>query len=386
MQVKLIQRETKNKGTALVLAMYYGSDRINGKLKLKRKVESLGLYLYSNPQTKLEQKENDQKLRIAQKLRAEREMQLLSGKYDIILEDEKKQKKNKGVRLIPYMETLMNDRIKKGIKISGWNGALKHLRLFCENNKNLDIALSEVAPKFLLDYQKYLKTTTITKGEKPLLQNSQNCYYNKVYLTLRTAYENEIISQNPCKKVESVKSEQTMRTYLTLDEIKLMAQTDCRCNVLKRAFLFSCYTGLRWSDLNLLLWKQVIEEDGGYKINFRQKKTKQLQYHYINKQAVELMGERQEDEGRVFKGLRYSTEMNTRLAQWAMFSGVKKHVTFHVARHTHATLLITNGADLYVVKELLGHSEIKTTQIYAKIVDKKKLETIGLLPEIDIKF
>lgn len=68
-----------------------------------------------------------------------------------------------------------------------------------------------------------------------------------------------------------------------------------------------------------------------------------------------------------------------RLKVWIEAIGLKKHVTFHVARHTFATLMLTLGADLYTTSKLLGHSKVTTTQIYAKIVDAKKVEAVNLV-------
>jgi len=87
-----------------------------------------------------------------------------------------------------------------------------------------------------------------------------------------------------------------------------------------------------------------------------------------------LVGERKVDEERVFKGLKYSAWHNLKLAQWMMKAGITKKITFHSARHTYATLLLTKNVDITVVSKLLGHSDIKTTQIYAKVIDKRKID------------
>jgi site-specific recombinase XerD len=80
--------------------------------------------------------------------------------------------------------------------------------------------------------------------------------------------------------------------------------------------------------------------------------------------------------------LTHEGTINNILQKWAKAAGVTKHISFHVARHTHATMMLTLGADLYTVSKLLGHKNIATTQIYAKIVDKKKEEAISLIPNL----
>ena len=72
------------------------------------------------------------------------------------------------------------------------------------------------------------------------------------------------------------------------------------------------------------------------------------------------------------------------LSIWAKDAGVNKHVTFHVSRHTNATLMLSYGADIYTVSKILGHTSIRTTQIYAKIVDENKRKAVNLIPEITI--
>ena len=115
------------------------------------------------------------------------------------------------------------------------------------------------------------------------------------------------------------------------------------------------------------------------------KKTEDLEYMYISKQARELLGERDMKNPRVFVNLSYGSATNTELLRWCMKAGITKHITFHCGRHTAATLLLENGADLYTVMKILGHKDIRTTQIYAKIVDKKLKEASDLLPSLNLE-
>ena len=102
------------------------------------------------------------------------------------------------------------------------------------------------------------------------------------------------------------------------------------------------------------------------------------------KQARELLGEIGLAEERVFKGLKYSAWHNLKLQQWVMRGGISKTITFHCARHTYATLQLTNGTDIYTVSKLLGHRELKTTQVYAQIIDQKKVEAANVIPTLTL--
>jgi len=120
-----------------------------------------------------------------------------------------------------------------------------------------------------------------------------------------------------------------------------------------------------------------------FRIVFQQKKTDGVEYLYISQQARELLGKRGEPKERVFKGLRYSAHMNMQLLRWCMHAGISKHITFHSARHTNAVLLLENGADIYTVSKRLGHREVRTTEIYARIIDEKMKEAAYLIPDLD---
>ena len=118
---------------------------------------------------------------------------------------------------------------------------------------------------------------------------------------------------------------------------------------------------------------QYSDEIGHY-IRYTQKKTKGSETLPISEQAFGLLGERGEPKERVFIGLKYSAWHNLRLQQWAMRAGISKTITFHCARHTYATLQLTLGSDIYTVSKMLGHKHLKTTEIYAKVIDHKKKE------------
>ena len=75
--------------------------------------------------------------------------------------------------------------------------------------------------------------------------------------------------------------------------------------------------------------------------------------------------------------------MNVELTRWAMRAGISKHVTFHVSRHTFAVLLLEYCTDIYTLKELMGHKNLKNTEVYAKVVDTKKKVAANVIPSID---
>jgi transcriptional regulator with PAS, ATPase and Fis domain len=131
--------------------------------------------------------------------------------------------------------------------------------------------------------------------------------------------------------------------------------------------------------------EEVRDEVELSKVNFRQEKTDGVEYLYISKQARDLLGDRQAPQERVFRGLKYGMTYNTEIIRWCNRAAVPKHITFHSARHTNAVLLLENGADIYTVSKRLGHRELRTTQIYAKIVDSKAREAAEMIPELNIE-
>lgn len=346
----------------------------DGGIRNKREYSKLEYFLYTNPKTpqqKTHNKEVEKKIEI---IRAEKEKEFLNNKYGF--KSDTKVKAN----FIEYFQKLTNERFESKGNYGNWDSVVKHLIKY----KGKNVSFENVDKNFCEGFKEYLTNVAKRSDGSPLSSSSVSSYFNKLRASLNQAVDDELILVNPSLKISTPRVEEKEREFLTKEEVQLLFNTECRYDVLKRAFLFSCLTGLRWSDINNLEWSQVQKEGDNWKITFHQQKTKGLQYHYINRQAKDLMGSKSNGTDRVFVGLKYSDYFNTALLQWCIRAGIGKHITFHCARHTYATMLLTLGADLYVVSKLLGHSEIRTTQVYAKIVDIRKKETIDLIPTFEV--
>ena len=190
---------------------------------------------------------------------------------------------------------------------------------------------------------------------------------------MKQAYKEGILQTDLNARVDSIKAAETRREYLTSEELNKLAKTPCKDDLLKRAALFSGLTGLRFSDIEKLTWGEIGQDESkGYTINFQQKKTKGIETMPISEQAFSLLGEQQKPESRIFGGLRSASYHSKDLRDWLKAAGITKHITFHCFRHTFATLQMFLGTDIFTVSKMLGHREIKTTQIYTKIVDEAK--------------
>lgn len=201
-------------------------------------------------------------------------------------------------------------------------------------------------------------------------------------MVIHQAIKDELLTIDPTKSVDAPKTIQAHKEYLTEQEIKLLIDTPCKKEDVKRSFLFCCFTGLRFSDVSLLKWSQISTgNDNTMHINFRQKKTKVENYIPLSENAVYQLPDRSTitNNDPVFQ-MPTETVMRKVLKQWVSDAGIDKHITFHCSRHTCATLLLNSGVDIYTVKEILGHTDIGTTMQYAKVVDKTKREAVNRVP------
>lgn len=336
--------------------------------------EFLQMYIIDKAKNPLDKQDNKETLRTAEKIRDDRKNQLNKPEIYNLFEKEQLRLKELGEQcFIEYFTKLASKR--KASNHDNWVSALNYLRTFT----NGSLKFADLNPKFLEDFKEYLLNVKSKRSSKTTLsQNSAVSYFNKVKAALKQAYEDGILQFDLNAKVKPIKAIETRRNFLTIEEINVLAKTPCNNPLLKRVALFSALTGLRHVDIKKLYWKELEFIEGqGYRINFDQSKTKSVEYYPISEQAYSFTEGAQNPKDmpqgkHVFEGLQYSAYQNKHLFQWIGAAGITKDITFHCFRHTFATLQLFNGTDIYTVSKMLGHKDLKTTQIYAKIVDESK--------------
>ena len=251
------------------------------------------------------------------------------------------------------------------------------------------VRLSDVDKAFCIGFIEYLRTgyvigSRVQNTGKHLAASTAQKRYQCLRFALSEAQREGVIITNPCDLLadaDKIKVPESTRAYLTIEELKTLEAIPTASEGTRRAYLFMCYCGLRISDVLRLRWADIDTQGEPWTIAIRQQKTQTPLYLPLSDKAREFLPQQGEaaPSDPVFASLPTEPAMNRTLKLWAKRAGIEKNVTLHTARHTYATTLLTKGADLYTVSKLLGHSEVATTQIYAKIVDKKKVDAVNLL-------
>lgn len=254
--------------------------------------------------------------------------------------------------------------------IINWERVGVLLGLFMEGKP---MPFSTINVKLLEELKMYMLTAPQGGSKKgSVSQNTASTYFSIVKAGLKQAFIDEYLTVDVSEKVKNIPTKESRREVLTIEEVNKLANTPCSNNILRRASFFSILTGLRHCDIQELKWGQIVRHNDSWRINFDQEKTDGVEYTPISDQAYELCGERRDPDRLVFEGLMNPSWINRPVKKWIEAAGITKHITFHCFRHSYATLQLTNGTDIFTVSKMLGHTNVKTTQIYAKVVDAKK--------------
>ncbi len=339
------------------------------------------LHLYLLPGTdKATKAKNKETMRVAEEVRAQRILQLRADNLQLVnrnagrviltewLEEQRKYYHDHGNQ--QYSKTLHN--------------LIRHLGLFGAGKT----MVKDVSVSFLRKFLAYLNGDVNKYGGK-LCQETIYTYFTVLSILMNKAVRLGMILRNPFHllgKAEKPQRRTKKREYLTLEEVKKMAAAECDDWCVKFAFLFCCFTGLRYIDVSRLKWKDIVKvSDKEWKLELVQQKTKEPVYIPLSENARKWLPDQGYNgrENYVFQ-FRDRSMVYVYLHKWAERAGIEKHVTFHMSRHTCATLLLYYGADLYTVSKILGHTSIKTTQIYAKVVDDMKVKAVNNIPDIEL--
>lgn len=322
-------------------------------------------------------KEDEAKMELARSICSKRELEINGNGRNI---SQNGQRVN--LSLLQYIQSEF-DRTKR----DGYLYLFKHLQAF---SKKKDILFSDVSCTFLNNFAEYL--------EIKIARNTVVKYLRMLKQIISKAFSDEIISENPFARFEMPHKQEVERGYLTLQELKLMNETETWFeDDIRQGFLFSCFTGLRHSDVKSLTYSQITvvnksenEHEQHYTMQLRPVKTANTKGNMLqvplSQQAISIFLNIKKDNKTlqndfVFPKLPNKDLCSYHVKQWAIKAGIKKHVNFHLARHTFATLSLTSGIDIYTVGKLLGHTSIVNTQVYAKIIDEKKKEEVNKFPK-----
>lgn len=313
--------------------------------------------------------QNKEIMRVADICRSMRETQLLTGAWNI--QDPIAGRK----KLITYLEGLAKAKIHNDYI----TGCIRYLKKYANGQT---IQLAQITPQWVDGFQQFLLSGT---GLSPTTAYD---YSKAIRMALRIAVRENILIKNPAESIKGLPEPETDLIFLNTDEVQKLANTDLSGELgmeIKKAFVFSCYTGLRISDVKTLKWGDI--ERNPLQIIKRQKKTRRAVYIPLKDTAWQLINDNNDHhpDDKVFHRLAGNkSQTNQYLLKWAKKAGITKPVGWHTARRTFATWELEQGVDIYTVAKLLGHKSVKQVSKYAQATDKLRRNAVAALPEIKL--
>lgn len=365
--VRLREKKLANGVRSLYLDIY-----VNGK----RSYEFLKLYLIpeTNPQAKVQ---NENTMRAANTIKLNRILEITNNKAGL---------KNTSIRakmlLKDWMETFRQAQEQKGVK----DQKLIHNTIHALTAYNINVAMRDVNRDYIIGLTNFLRNDYRSPRGKKLKDYSVINYLGCLRNALNMAVREDVIADNPIMKLsaqDKVKAPESQREFLTIEEVQQLEATDSPYPHIKQAFLFACYTGLRCSDVRSITWGKIVKDGEKYRLHTVMFKTKRPFYIPLSKKAMQWMPERGDktDDDLIFENIPVQVNTKLYLQPWLDRAGITKPITFHCSRHTFGTMMLTLGADIYTTSKLMGHTKVEVTQIYAKIINKKKDDAVSLIDQ-----
>lgn len=350
MSVKIRKKPLKDNRASLYLDIYDGQDR---------KYEFLGLQVFKKPASEIERQHNKQVLAVAESRRSQVELSLYSGSYE---KPVKASKPKRGNDVASYLYDYAARYEKKNYRV--FTATAKHFEKFAQGE---EIGFASLTEKKCEDFYQYVYNTfhgTTVGG-----------YFRAFRQMIRQACKDGHLDKNPVAELKVKLKPFREKDTLTMEEIQVLRDTDCRNINVKRAFLFACYTGLRLVDIQSLHYRDI--QDGVLRII--QSKTQRKITIKLTPTALYYLQEGPAHEP-CFR-LPSSVHMLDLINHWVRMAKIKKHITFHCARHSFGTNLIKKGVDIRVIAKLLGHSDLKMVMRYTRVADETLYDAITKLEE-----
>lgn len=366
--------------------MVYSSTQDKMVPKKQKRRESLNLYLWHCPRTPQQRQENKETLALADKIRRNRANDLAEPEKKVEL-----QTKKADVNFLDYVQEYIDSYSKADVRVIQM--ALNRFKNFLRDTPEYSTFAGFIKPNqidcdMIEAFTEYLQHTSTGEGAKTIYQR-----FKKV---IRYAVANDVMRKNPCINKQGqnitikVDDGALIKDVLSPEEIKMMIDTHYPKENLqvRNAFLFSLNTGMRWCDVRDLTFGQFDFTNKTFAYNQNKTKghsTKSNVSLPLTDTLLGLMGEQPEARGKdelVF-GLPSHTMALKALRRWTMFAGIDKHITFHCARHSFGTNMASTAAQkgfsIRLVQDMLGHSSLRYTERYTRVVDEQKKQAMAEL-------
>ncbi len=362
------KRQTKGL-ISLYLDYYLGTTITKeGKSKDQRQFEFLNIYLKESPQTPEERETNNNRLDLALTIRGQREDILKTTNEGLISKQRRK------INFLDYYQSYHDNYKNKDIRLVKYS--LEKFKAFLGK---VFISPSEINEELVKDFARYLQNNL--NGETPYN------YYSKFKQLCKQATKERIFFVNPAEEITVSRPGGVKKEILTFEEITKLAKTECGNNEVKRAFLFCINTGLRHVDVKGLKWKHIDLSAGQIKKLQTKVKHTSNPFVYIdlnsNAKAILNLKKKGKPDDLIFVLSTIEGSLKV-IKNWVKKAEIEKNITWHSARHSFATNLLINNANIKTVSSLLGHSGLKHTEKYMHLVDELKKKAVDSLPSYDI--
>lgn len=361
---------------SLFLLYNYGYNGATGK-SLRTK-EFLKLYLESDPRTPLDRQQNKETFELAQKIKKERGQELLENREGYRI-------RQKGVNLFVYFANFIEQSNVADKHVL--EGALRNFKDFIK--ETYPQFANRIEPKnlskpMMRGFAHYIEDTHTGEGIRT--------YWQRFKRLINYAVNQKVIKESPCLGIKVANTSDILgKDILSREELIRLFQThyNKESDTIRRGFALTCFTGIRHCDLEKLTWGCI--DYTNKTLTFRQSKVLHDSSASgvvtpLNDNLLAIIGEKPEgakETDLIFPNFPSIEASNKALRHWTKRAGIDKHITWHCGRHTFATQMLSNGANVKVVSDLLGHSSLKFTTKYLRAVDDLKKAAINSLPQIE---
>lgn len=377
---KLGAKQLSNGRESLFLDYYLGFESTISKTgreykRPNKRRESLKLYLWQAPRTPHEVQENKETIELAKRIRFERGQQLLEQQEGYRLQKDKK------INFLDWYDGFLASYNK-----TDKNKIRRAKELFIECMASTP-GLTQYAKKIIpAQLTKEVITVFVEFLQQRFNGETPHTLYSRFKKVILAAVDRDVLKKNPCKGV-SIKIDRNRipKEILSQEEMMKLISTHYMNErpAIRRAFIFCLYCGLRFCDVKDLTYSNV--DRSNKLLQFEQSKTKGHSAYSsvilpLNDVLLQLIGAGEPSE-KIFS-LPSDTTCRKHVDRWTKAAGISKHITWHCARHSCATNLLTNGANPMVVKTILGHSDLRMTEKYLRAIDQEKQNAINSLPAL----